>query len=107
MNYKTITIMSSFHSRSSISSSNTDPLIMMSDQQQRARLKKFIDTKCADCEDKRPMWASLIRTPPSTVPTNTPRFVAAFLCYHCAGHHRSLGTHICRVKSCTLDECKF
>ena len=104
--------MSSFHSRSSISSTNTGPLIIMSDQQQRARLKKFIDTTCADCDDKRPMWASLIRTPSSStgggaVPTNTPRTVAAFLCYHCAGHHRSLGTHICRVKSCSLDECKF
>jgi uncharacterized membrane protein len=98
--------MSSFHSRSSISSTNTGPLIIMSDQQ-RARLKKFIDTTCADCDDKRPMWASLIRTP-TGAPTNTaPRAVAAFLCYHCAGHHRSLGTHVCRVKSCSLDECKF
>jgi len=45
---------------------------------------------CADCLCTKPTWAS----------TN----LGIFLCLQCAGVHRSLGTHISTVASCTLDE---
>jgi hypothetical protein len=93
--------MSSLHSHTSAGSANTGDDII------KIRLKALTDATCADCSSTRPSWASLIRTPHTStpVPINVST-LAAFVCYHCAGHHRSLGTHICRVKSCTLDECK-
>jgi hypothetical protein len=60
--------------------------------------------KCADCSDRRPTWGSLIM-PPKNAPLDSPT-LGGFICYSCAAQHRSLGTHICRVKSCTLDTCK-
>ncbi|KAL0481295.1 stromal membrane-associated protein [Acrasis kona] len=45
---------------------------------------------CCDCESKDlPTWAS----------TN----IGCFLCIQCSGVHRSLGTHISKIKSLTLD----
>eukprot|EP00126_Sphaerothecum_destruens_P007952 Sdes_comp20039_c0_seq4m12848 len=44
---------------------------------------------CADCESKGPRWCS----------TN----LGIFVCMRCAGFHRSLGTHISKVKSVSLD----
>eukprot|EP01135_Chromosphaera_perkinsii_P001961 Nk52_evm8s215 gene=Nk52_evmTU8s215 len=44
---------------------------------------------CADCDAKGPRWAS----------TN----LGIFICMRCAGFHRSLGTHISKVKSVSLD----
>ena len=60
---------------------------------------------CVDCGDKKPTWASLL-VAPSDAPPNTPT-IGALCCFHCSGIHRSLGTHICFVRSVTLDECKF
>jgi stromal membrane-associated protein len=52
-------------------------------------LKKEFNKYCADCGAKGPRWAS----------TN----LGIFLCQRCAGIHRSLGTHISKVKSIDLD----
>lgn len=45
---------------------------------------------CADCRGRNPRWASWN--------------LGIFLCVHCAGIHRKIGTHVTKVKSLTLDE---
>jgi stromal membrane-associated protein len=56
-----------------------------------AELLKLPDNKeCADCGAKGPKWASWS--------------IGVFLCINCAGIHRSLGTHISKVRSATLDK---
>ncbi|KAH8920874.1 Arf GTPase activating protein, partial [Atractiella rhizophila] len=45
---------------------------------------------CADCGASNPRWASWD--------------LGIFLCVKCAQCHRSLGTHISKVKSLTLDQ---
>ncbi|XP_067941600.1 arf-GAP with dual PH domain-containing protein 1-like [Watersipora subatra] len=47
------------------------------------------DNKCADCGAGDPDWASYS--------------LGVFLCFACCGVHRSLGTHISRTKSLTVD----
>ena len=44
---------------------------------------------CADCKRNRPKWASCN--------------LGVFICLECSGIHRSLGTHISFVRSCSLD----
>lgn len=44
---------------------------------------------CADCHAKSPRWASWN--------------LGVFLCIRCAGIHRSIGVHITKIKSTTLD----
>jgi stromal membrane-associated protein len=56
-----------------------------------AELLKLPENKeCADCGAKGPKWASWS--------------IGVFLCINCAGVHRSLGTHISKVRSATLDK---
>ncbi|PIN17510.1 hypothetical protein CDL12_09821 [Handroanthus impetiginosus] len=52
-------------------------------------LKLPENRECADCQSKAPRWAS----------TN----LGIFLCMQCSGIHRSLGVHISKVRSTTLD----
>ena len=54
-----------------------------------ARGPDISDAVCADCLAPDPGWAS----------TN----LGVLLCTQCAGCHRSLGPHISRVRSCSLD----
>lgn len=63
----------------------------MSAQQKRFEqiLKRPENRECFDCSSKQPRWAS----------TN----LGIFFCLRCAGIHRSLGTHITKVKSTTMD----
>ncbi|RKO96035.1 hypothetical protein CXG81DRAFT_2550, partial [Caulochytrium protostelioides] len=45
--------------------------------------------RCADCRKKDPRWASWN--------------LGIFVCIRCSGTHRSMGTHISKVKSADLD----
>ncbi|XP_058749473.1 ADP-ribosylation factor GTPase-activating protein AGD12-like [Vicia villosa] len=60
----------------------------------RRRLKDLLIQKdnrvCADCNAPDPKWASAN--------------IGVFICLKCCGVHRSLGTHISKVLSVTLDE---
>lgn len=56
-------------------------------------LTKECNKTCADCRAKAPRWYSAN--------------LGLFLCINCAGHHRSLGTHITFVQSFNLDTPKL
>ncbi|KAL3503272.1 hypothetical protein ACH5RR_037721 [Cinchona calisaya] len=52
-------------------------------------LKLPENRECADCKTKGPRWASVN--------------LGIFVCMQCSGIHRSLGVHISKVRSATLD----
>jgi hypothetical protein len=70
----------------------------------KAAMQIAENQKCVECSEGKPTWASII-VPPKDAPEGSPT-IAALCCYQCSTPHRSLGTHICRAKSCNLDECK-
>ncbi|KAI0683329.1 hypothetical protein BC835DRAFT_1515779 [Cytidiella melzeri] len=55
----------------------------------REMLKRAENKVCADCKRNDPRWASWN--------------LGVFLCIRCSGIHRSMGTHISKVKSVDLD----
>ena len=52
-------------------------------------LKLDDNRRCADCSARGPTWASVN--------------LGLFVCLNCSGIHRSLGTHLSKVRSTTLD----
>ena len=52
-------------------------------------LKQECNRRCCDCLARGPTWASVN--------------LGLFVCLNCSGVHRSLGTHLSKVRSTTLD----
>lgn len=59
---------------------------------------------CADCGERQPRWASLIKPPPGSP---NAMGMGALMCLECSGAHRRLGVHISFVRSVNLDSCKY
>ncbi|KAI8806167.1 hypothetical protein BJ742DRAFT_371383 [Cladochytrium replicatum] len=55
----------------------------------KALMQREDNRRCADCRKKDPRWASWN--------------LGIFICIRCSGIHRSMGTHISKVKSADLD----
>eukprot|EP00548_Thalassiothrix_antarctica_P019336 CAMPEP_0194195138 /NCGR_PEP_ID=MMETSP0154-20130528/75967_1 /TAXON_ID=1049557 /ORGANISM="Thalassiothrix antarctica, Strain L6-D1" /LENGTH=483 /DNA_ID=CAMNT_0038919633 /DNA_START=96 /DNA_END=1547 /DNA_ORIENTATION=- len=80
----------------------------MADQKAfKKRLKKLMvkpeNAVCADCPERQPRWASLIKPPPGS---GDDIGMGAFMCLECSGAHRRLGVHISFVRSINLDSWK-
>jgi hypothetical protein len=65
-------------------------------------LKRNGNKVCADCPEKRPTWGSIVK--PSLEAQSGSETLVAFVCFQCAGIHRRLGTHVCFVRSVSLDD---
>ncbi|CAO3646146.1 unnamed protein product [Mucor hiemalis] len=83
-----------------VGGSTTVPTPSLPEQQRQEssdlliQLRKDVsNTECADCSAKNPDWCSLN--------------LGILLCIECSGIHRSLGTHISKVRSLTLDSASF
>lgn len=75
----------------------------------RRRLQVLMNRKenqvCADCPEKSPRWASLIKLP-GDMGIGKLQQIGAFMCLECSGSHRRLGVHIAFVRSINLDQWK-
>ena len=66
-----------------------DSILIVPTESMVARLH-YLNHVCVDCGAKKPEWASLN--------------LCVLFCIECSGVHRSLGTHISKVRSLTLDK---
>lgn len=69
-----------------------DPPLLQECVQQRldeVRSQSAENARCFDCDCRNTEWSSVS--------------FAILLCIECAGHHRQLGTHISRIRSCKMD----
>ncbi|PRP88438.1 centaurin beta [Planoprotostelium fungivorum] len=57
---------------------------------QQIRIHDESNTECADCGSSNPEWASIN--------------LGVLMCIECSGFHRSMGVHISKVRSFTLDK---
>ncbi|KAG0350333.1 hypothetical protein BG005_010141, partial [Podila minutissima] len=76
--------MSTRHARTADKSTNDKHTRIL-----KALLQKPGNKFCVDCRKKDPRWASFN--------------LGCFMCIRCSGVHRSMGTHISKVKSVDLD----
>ncbi|KAK3811884.1 MAG: hypothetical protein J3Q66DRAFT_348752 [Benniella sp.] len=76
--------MSTRHARTADKSTNDKHARLL-----KALLQKPENKFCVDCRKKDPRWASFN--------------LGCFMCIRCSGIHRSMGTHISKVKSVDLD----
>jgi len=76
--------------QSSTSDSRKHTNIIPPEQALEAIRQNSGNKTCADCGTPRPDWASIN--------------IGTVFCIECAGVHRSLGVHISKVRSATLDE---
>ncbi|KAI8095641.1 hypothetical protein BDF21DRAFT_489137 [Thamnidium elegans] len=74
-----------YPSQQTRANTNSDLLVLLR--------KDLSNTICADCSAKNPDWCSLN--------------LGILICIECSGIHRSLGTHISKVRSLTLDSASF
>ena len=84
--------------------SSISPMNVMK-QRLRAVMARPENQVCVDCSERKPTWATLIVPPPDAPPES--ETIGAFCCFQCSGAHRALGTHICFVRSTTLDDCTY
>jgi stromal membrane-associated protein len=60
---------------------------------------------CQECGHSPATWVSLLRASSFVFQCAQASFnLGIFLCLHCAGHHRGLGSHLSKVRSVDLDE---
>jgi len=65
------------------------PAELLASRLDTIRQREPANRSCFDCGAAFPEWASVS--------------FGVFICIECGGHHRSMGTHISRVRSCKMD----
>lgn len=64
--------------------------------------KEPANSKCADCPERNPVWASIVHPP-----VKGGKQLGVFCCYECHRYHMHLGLGVCMVKKLDVGtECK-
>ncbi|KAG2232523.1 hypothetical protein BDF21DRAFT_499044 [Thamnidium elegans] len=97
-NYQHSKVLSSIQQQTSNNNNGNYLFSALADSEGNTRLLSILrqDTSnhyCADCGAKNPDWCSLN--------------LGVLLCIECSGIHRSLGTHISKIRSLTLDSTSY